>query len=68
MTDEPWDTPGEMMEPSGLSYEESQYLDELENEFCPMTPADLLHLCTEHQKWLQQVQVTVEDEEWQIVD
>ena len=56
------------MELSGLSYEESQHLDELENEFYPMNPSDLLHLCTEHQKWLQQVQVTVEDEEWQIVD
>ena len=53
------------MEPWGLSYEESQYLDELENEYCPMTPADLYVL---HKEWLQQVQVTVEDEEWQRVD
>jgi hypothetical protein len=64
VTDE-WDTPGEMMEPLGLSYEESQYLDELENEYCPMTIADVYEL---HKEWLQQVQVTVEDEEWQRVD
>ena len=54
------------MEQPELAYEESQHLDELENEFYPMNPSDLLHLCTEHHQWLQQV--TVEDEEWQIVD
>ena len=53
------------MEPLGLSYEESQYLDELENDYCPKTPADLFAV---HNKWLQQVQVKVEDEEWHIVD
>ena len=56
------------MEPLGLSYEESQYLDELENDYCPMTPADLF---AEHKQWLEQVQVVVqdvEDEKWQIVD
>ena len=58
------------MEPSGMSYEESQYLDELENEYYPPAPEDLLDLYSEHKTWLEQVQVTVtvEDEEWHIVD
>ena len=48
------------MEPLGLSYEESQYLDELENDYCPMTPADLFAV---HDQWLEQVQVVVQDVE-----
>ena len=62
------------MEPSGMSYEECQCLDELENEFFPevLEPyqdlenkyypppyQDLVNLWWAHKTWLDQVQVTV---------
>ena len=45
------------MEPLSLTYEESQSLDELENQYCSMGPADLL---AAHDQWLREVDVEYE--------